>query len=320
MDILTETEATIGIPLLRKYVELLHPYMQMLGINGPDSKLREADCLASGLVFFYGSLFYIMHFPGWGTHIENIFLYDLLYILVDHYIDDVRIHSELKEQIIAQMYILISDPLAYLRIPLIDPTLRTIALIYYRLITRCPDAKVAIFTLFQAEIEGLAIQRKGDLPRARYHDIALRKGGYTVQVLQKIVGNSDPSLNDPSLSDAAFHLGEIIQELDDMLDVAADTQNRIHTIATHDLRVKGCLDDLWIGFMYRIKAIDSRFTIFKILFSFFAVYIPTRSPSYFSEPIVAFTKSLNLFNCDASSMLTETIMSELTAMEILGSL
>lgn len=313
MDVLTGTESTIGAPLLRKYIELLRPYTQVLGIE--DNKPHEADCVASGIIFFYSCLFYIMHFPDWGTHIEDIFLYSLLYILVDHYIDDIRIKPEFKDKSIAQMSILILDPLAYKTIPLIDPVLTTIACVYYRLITRCPDTKGAIITLFRAEIEGLSIQKTESLPREQYYDIALRKGGYTVQVLQKIVGNSDPSLDE-----AAYHMGEIIQELDDMLDVLADQRNGIHTITTHDLKIKGHLDDIWIDVMMKIEAIDPRFTIFKVLYTFFAVYIPARYPSHFSEELSALASSLNLFDCNVASMLVETIMSELTAIQILESL
>lgn len=312
MGILTGTEPTVGRPLLRKYIDLLRPYTDILGISGKGDQPREADCVASGIVFFYGCLFYIMHFPGWGAHIEDIFLYNLLYILVDHYIDDIRIQPELKNQTIAQMFTLIHNPLA--EIPLLDPILKTIAIVYYRLITRCPDTKPAILDLFLAEIEGLSIQKSATLSREQYYNIALRKGGYTMKVLQRIVGNSDPTLDA-----AAYKLGEIVQFLDDLLDVVTDMKNGIHTIATHDLRTRGNLDELWIDTMHKINAIDPRFTVFKILHTFFAVYIPGRNPISFSEELRLSVNSLNLFECNASSMLVEAIMSELAAIEVLES-
>jgi len=312
INILTGTEITFGIPLLRKYIEMLQPYTKILGISGKNNKPREADCVASGIVFFYGCLFYIMHFPGWGNHIEDIFLYNLLYILVDHYIDDIKVDPNTKNIAISQMFILIKDPLAYTDMSLIDPILRTIAIVYHRLIIRCPSTKDSIIKLFNVEIEGLFIQKNNYFSREIYYDIALRKGGYTMQLLQNIVGNQDPTI-----AEASFKLGGIMQLIDDLIDTLYDKENGINTIATYDLEHKGNLDDLWIDIMNRIDAIDSRFIIFKILYTIFAVYIPDRSLQNYTEELRKLTNPLNLFDFNGSTLLVETIMSELTAMEIL---
>lgn len=313
VESITGTEATFGVPLLRKYIEMLRPYTEILGITGKEKKPREADCVASGIVFFYGCLFYIMHFPNWGSHIEDIFLYNLLYILVDHYIDDIGIDIQIKNQAISQMFILIIDPLAHDKIPLIDPILKTIAIVYHRLITRCPDCKNAIITLFKAEIEGLDIQKKSSFSREEYYDIALRKGGYTMQVLQKIVGNTEPEIES-----ATFHIGTIMQIIDDILDSNSDKRNKIYTIGTYDSEIKGNLNELWVDVVQRIADIDPKFTIFKILYTIFAVYIPDRLPDKFSEDLKLFTNSMNLFDCNGSELLVEAIMSELTVMEVLN--
>jgi hypothetical protein len=313
MNALTGTETTFGMPLLRKYIELLRPYTEILGLTGKNNKPREADCVASGIVFFYGCLFYIMHFPGWGKHIEDIFLYNLLYILVDHYIDDIKVDPNMKDIAISQMFILIIDPLAYLNIPLIDPVLKTIAMTYHRLITRCPSTKDPIIKLFKAEIEGLTIQHDSSLIREKYYDIALRKGGYTMQVLQYIVGNTDPTI-----AEASFHIGTIMQLIDDLIDSAADEANDINTIATYIFKNEQILDELWIDIMKRIDNIDSRFTIFKILYTIFAVYIPDRLSDRFSKELTLLTNPINLFDCNGSNLLVEAIMNELIAIEILS--
>lgn len=314
MNVFTGTEPTIGIPLLRKYIELLKPYTKVLGIGVEGVETREADCLASGIVFFYGCLIYIMHFPGWGDHIQDIFLYNILYILVDHYIDDVRINPQHKKRTIAQMFILIHDPLAYQQMNLEDDILETIALVYHKLITRCPGVKSAIVNLFRAEIEGLYIQQDSTKSRDVYYEIARQKGGYTLHVLQRIVGNNDADA-------AAYELGEVMQLLDDCLDVMADLNNGIHTIATHDLIQKGTLDELWTDIVKKIGTIDRRFTIFIILYIAFAVYIPSRIPDAYSDQLREQTKGLNLFDydygCDGSSLLVDAIMNELLAMEVL---
>lgn len=310
MNIFTGTEITIGIPLIRKYIELLRPYTKVLNIDSP----RESDCLASGLVFFYGCLIYIMHFPKWGEHIQDIFLYNILYILVDHYIDDIRINPDRKKKTIAQMFLLIHDPLSYKQMELEDDILETIAIVYHKLITRCPSVKSAIVNLFRAEVDGLAIQQDNLRSREDYYTIACKKGGYTLHVLQRIVGNNE-------LDESAYQLGEIMQLLDDVIDVIADKNNGINTIATYYLSTRGTLDELWIDIVNKIGAIDRRFTIFIILYSIFAVYIPGRIPAAYSAELCARTSALNLFDykygCDGSSLLVDAIMNELVAMEIL---
>lgn len=310
MNTLTGKETAFGTPLLRKYIELLRPYTEVLGITGKNNKPHEADCVASGIVFFYGCLFYIMHFPEWGNHIEDIFLYNLLYILVDHYIDDIKVNPNVKKTAISQMYMLIIYPLAHISVTLVDPVLKTIAIIYHKLITRCPPVKDAIIKLFNAEIEGLEIQKNNSLHRDKYYNIAILKGGYTMQVLQHIVGNQDPTI-----VQASFQLGGIMQLIDDLIDILSDKCNGINTIATYDLEHEGTLDNLWIDIMARIDAIDKRFTIFKILYTIFAVYVPDRFPQNYSHELRTFTNRINLFDFNGSSLLVDAIMKELIVME-----
>ena len=212
LNILNGEESTFGTHILKKYLIMLKPYTEILGISGKYNKPRDADCIASGLIFFYGCLIYIMHFPKWGDYIEDIFLYNLLYILVDFYIDDIKINKYDKNIAISQMFILIITPLEHENIVLIDPILKTIAMIYYKLITRCPSAKDSIIKLFKAEIEGFTIQNNNNLERDEYYNICLKKGGYTMQVLQHIVGNIDQNI-----FDASYHIGTIMQLIDDSL-------------------------------------------------------------------------------------------------------
>src|SRR5436853_7269883 len=64
-NILLGTDNTFAIHLLRQYIKLLKPYTESLNIN----KLREADCLVSGLIFFYALLIYNMHLSNSAIHI-----------------------------------------------------------------------------------------------------------------------------------------------------------------------------------------------------------------------------------------------------------
>lgn len=319
VGVLRGTETSFGTPFLRQYIRLLRPYTDILGLSGENNRPREADCAASGAVFFYGCLCYIMHFPNWGQHIEDIFLYNLLYILVDHYIDDIRIHPAHKARAIQQMYTLIQDPIQHETLPLIDPVLKTIAMVYHRLITRCPNCKASIIKLFEAEIEGLTIQKTNTLRREDYYDIAIRKGGYTMQVLQHIVCNTDPSI-----TEASFHIGTIMQLVDDSVDVMLDRSNGIHTIASHDLNHYHSLDELWIDIMDRIRHIDARFTIFIILYTVFTVYLPDRIRDCYSPQLHQLTNPMNLFDythgCDGSLLLVNAIIDELSTLDALEAL
>jgi len=305
LNIITGPKNSIGIFFIRKYTEMIQPYLKVLGIFEGGIP-REDDCLASGIIFFYGCFFYIMHFPNWGSHIKNIFLYNILYILVDHYIDDINLDPLVKENSVAQMFVLVFDPTAHETMILNDPILKIIAIVYHQLITNCPKTKDLIIKLFQSEIEGLTIQKDPNLPRDKYYNIATKKGGFTMQVLQSIVGDDDPEI-----AAASYQLGEIMQKIDDSLDVISDRTNGIHTIATWDLKCKNNLDELWIDIVKQIGSISPRFTVFKILYSVFAVYIPDRLPENYSAELKSKTSPLNLFTCDGASLLVKTIMDEL---------
>jgi hypothetical protein len=227
-----------------------------------------------------------------------------------------RIQPGLKDQAIAQMTILIQDPLQFKTMDLIDPTLGVIAAVYYKLLTRCPTIKHSIRKLFAAEIEGLSIQKSATFDRDQYYKIAAQKGGYTIQVLQDIVGNTDPAV-----TVAAYNIGIITQLIDDSVDVMIDAQNGIHTIATHDLRHEGTLDRLWLDIMSRVAHIDPKFVPFIFVYTVFTIYIPDRMGSNYSPELKALTNPLNLFDynygCDGSGLLVEWITSELLAVEIL---
>lgn len=314
-DALTNANTKLATPFLRQYILLLRPYLDVIGLNPANFSPREADCAASGIVFFYGCLTYIAHFPGWGKHIRDVFLYNLLYILVDHYIDDVRMNPEFKQQAIFQMFVLINDPTKHATLPLIDPVLKTIAETYLELITRCPRTKASIQRLFQVEIEGLAVQKDPNRSREEYHNIACKKGGYTMEILQDIVGNTDPELRL-----AAYHIGTIMQLIDDSIDVLNDRKNGIHTIATYDLQRKN-LDELWLDIMTRVKGINPHFRIFTLLYVVFLVYLPDRLSSIsscsYSSALRSLTNPLNLFQQDGTSLLANAVMNEIVAMEIL---
>lgn len=112
-----------------------------------------------------------------------------------------------------------------------------------------------------------------------------------------------------------------MQLIDDSVNVMADKGNGIHTIATYDLEHKGILDELWLDIIHRINNIDPRFTIFSILYTILAVYIPDRLRNCYSHELRNGTNPINLFDynygCDGSNMLINAITDELSAIEAL---
>lgn len=303
-NIIVYNTDNIGSLLIKKYIELLKPYINILTYHG-------IEYIASGILFFYLCLIYIMHFPDWGRHIEDIILYNLLYLLVDHYIDDKV--SEVKDIVISQMYILINNP--YCKLELADPILELISNIYSKLISHCPNIKDIIILLFEAEVESAKIQNSSNLDREQYYNIALKKGAYTVQVLQRIVEN-----NDRDISDISFNIGAILQLIDDSVDVIIDRDSNINTIATYDLKNYGNLDRLWVDIATRISNLDNKFLVFKIIYTVFVMYIPTKYQNNYSKELYLKTKELNIFNCESDffSLLTDMLINELTIIEILN--
>lgn len=311
MDTLTGTDNTLGTPLLKKYVELILPYKDVLGLTNIYVGEREVDCLASGMIFFYGCLFYIMHFPKWGSYINAIFYYNLLYILVDHYIDDVKVEFRKKSKAIEQMYILINNPNACL--DFVDPILKIIAGIYNKLLLQCPNIKGSIKRLFDSQIKGVKIQKDSDYTREVYYDIAMDKGGHTMQVIQDMLGG------DEKILESSYHIGTIMQLIDDIADVCSDQEKGINTIATHEITTKGYLDDLWYDIMNRIDLIDDRFIVYKILYTVFAIYLPDRHRTLFREKLWSETTKVNAFDytygCNGSLLLVNAVMNELMAIQ-----
>lgn len=303
-NLLMGEEKTELSPLLSKYINLLEPYIHL--IKTDTGKIREHDCLASGIVFFYGCLFYIMHFPSWKNYIDDIFAYDLLYILVDHYIDDINIDEYTKNGVIASMYILLENPMA--EVANGNKLLQTIAKIYNQMIRNRPNVKSSVYDIFKSEIDGLTIQNNSQCTREEYYKIALEKGGHTMKLLAFIVDK-------PELKDASYHLGTIMQLIDDSVDVLSDIDNGINTIATHDYKTKGNIDDLWYDIIFRISSIDDRFTLFKIIYTWFAVYIPDRLPMVYSTELRLNSHKYNIFTgYDGCQLLLESINLELKTM------
>lgn len=262
---------------LEKYVEMLSPYIKYV---------NESD-LVSSAAFFFFCMFYIMHYPNWAEYIQDIFLYNMLYILFDYYIDDSKKSSDDKTVAIRQMEKLLYDPEDLFGVN--DDRIKTIASLYNKLLQRHMKIKPLMIKLFYSEIKGLKIQNSDNHKRDTYYDIAIEKGGITVEILNLIV-------NDGSLLKESFDIGAIIQLIDDCADVTDDIKNNIHTVATHDLNYDGCLDLLWVDTVNRISKISSKFNMFKLFCSFFILYVPGKHRKHYSDYLLSKISPINWFD------------------------
>lgn len=284
--IFTESETTDAHFLILWYIDKIRPYIYQI------EKISsfEPDCYASSIVFFYGCILYTLHHPNWQNHIDAVVKYNVLYILVDHYID-----NNADMDVVKEMHQLVADP--YHHEPT-DSILQVIVDVYRQLLKDYPHIQSLIIKLFAAEYTSSLVQKSSCHTEKTYQNIAHLKGGLTMEVMNAIVSG-------PRNSDS-FDLGIIMQLLDDCLDVQSDTSKGINTIATYHLNRYDNLDLLWCNIAQRILRLPSKYTLFKIVYSYFAFYVPDRIPG-FTSYLQSLTSDHNIFAIDASDILTTSI-------------
>lgn len=262
---------------IKQYVKSLLPHVDMKKIDDQ----RYITNIGSGYIFYYGCILYVIHYDKWGDCIESIGLYNDLYMLVDHYIDDMLLNEKTKLKTLFKMKSLLDHPNKHHD----DHHLGKIASVYSKLLLAHPKSKPYIKKLFSVEVEGMHIQSSDKHDREVYYQIALKKGGYTVETLTTFV-------NDTKFKKTAYDIGAISQLVDDCFDLQQDMDDHIHTIATHDYKIDGNLDRLWYDIINRIDNIDSRFLIFRIIYYNIAVYIVLHAPTLYSENVKQYTKNI----------------------------
>lgn len=296
----------VGRNLLERYIDMMNPY-----INNEEILIGNIENITSGIIFFYISILYIMHYPNWKDHIEDVFLYNLLYVYVDNYLDDVNIEEEKKKKSMRDMLILIENE-EYTKEEGVDPILCKISEIYQRFIKRCPKTREHMVNLLKLEIQSVKVQNNENLSRDEYYEIAKEKGGYTMELLYYIM---NPDSENEKIKGTTYDLGVILQLLDDSLDVMIDKECKITTIATYDLDRDGKLDNLWIDIIDRISKIDKQFNLFTMIYLISAIYIPDKLSTCFSEELRSKTNKVNLFDYtrgfDAAKIITKAIIEEL---------
>lgn len=259
------------------YLSMISRYSETIRVFSKTTSMSTPLAVCSGMMFFYGCAVFIIHFPDWSKHLEPLFLYSLLYILVDHYIDDENKSQCVKKQSVKHMKSLIEgNPLA--EDDNIDPVLFQIDNVYKKLLSLCPGVETSIRKLFYSEIRGLSVQENKNPKIKDCYNVCVEKGGLTMSFLAILVGEA-------TFYKSCYELGCVMQLIDDLIDIEDDLCKKINTVATVEKTQTGNLDAVWIDVMRRINAIDEKFVIFKPFYTFLAMHAVSRYPINYNPEV-----------------------------------
>ena len=279
-----------SIKLMDEFINKLMPYIDVLGIGLNKNNLRDKTSIATSVIFYYGAMIYKYHFDVGSKNNDDLYKYTILYLLMDQYIDDINLDENIKNQAILQMAILIKDPETYKNTKLVDPILKYMVIIYIELINKYPNIKDVIINIFNVQIKGHINQKFSNLDREVYYKISADKGGYTSQVLSHIF-----EMKDSKDIEYSYDIGVIVQLLDECSDIREDRLNNIYTIAIYDLDNKGFLDDICIDMINRISILGNKYTIIKIMLTYYVILLISKNPQYYSSKLKNLIKPYNIF-------------------------
>lgn len=253
-------EGKISISLVDQYVDSIIPYVDELGIMTQTEHSEEL--LTSGLYCYLGIYFFGLCLAGSSILelMKDMFNFVLLYLYVDHYLDDNKVDKLSKAKTVKIMMQQLYHP----DLETAPPKMRGLVTAYLRLLEKAPSAKQVLIDLFLAEIEGVRYQQDSSKSRDEYLAIAEKKGGKVGDAIAACLGFPPDR--------AYYKIGACVQLLDDMIDAKYDRDNGIHTVATYDLDRYGTLDHLYYYTARQIEAIDPKFFIFRGLFTVNLIY------------------------------------------------
>nr|QBK92706.1 MAG: hypothetical protein LCPAC401_03440 [Pithovirus LCPAC401] len=208
----------------------------------------------SGFFCFIGSMLFALTCDNAPKCTNELFRYSTLYILLDHYIDDPTIKESSKRKLIKNI------TKVFLNCPIddfTDPREKDLIAGFNLILTKIPNAKANLSSIFFNEITGYRLQSNHNLTREEYLSMAMNKGGHMLSAIESIL--------EMPLTTDAFDLGSCIQLDDDLRDVTVDIRDNINTIATHDLRVDGNLDKLALYLGERLHNLDESLIVFKVI-------------------------------------------------------
>lgn len=289
------------------YVTMMYSHIKKYNLL--NQKITPPDMMASGMIFFYGCIMFLMSDDSWNetyeTKIEDVSKYLILYMIADNYIDSKLFKNDTAKQMKLAIHRKIGK--------ITDLHVKNLREIYLDLISRYPHSENFIIDLFYSEIDGLKIQNNENLSEEDYFKIACEKGGKTFLVLNSFTDDTKYDYNyyeelkkklennmQFDVSRNAYYIGALMQLFDDCLDVEDDMSNDIHTVATWHYKEYGNLDKLWQKLIKMVLKLDSSFNSFKLIYSQLCTYVPGRVPHYYSNNVINWISKRNIFpdtNC-----------------------
>jgi hypothetical protein len=272
-------------------------YMREIGVHiesltrvSPNGDGISKSCiLSSGLFCFLGQI--LLYTCQGGSldrkTMDNIVSFTLLYLYTDYYLDggcDTRVLRLMEE--------MIHDPYCYDTIPGMEDMVRE----YRNVLSSRPTCRTHMISVFNAEVDGLKCQKDPNLTSKEYLAAAEKKGGATSVAIQAMFGLS-------SHMDQVYNLGVIVQLLDDMMDVYEDQGLSIHTIATHELQVKGSMDRLWCYTATKIDQIGDPFLIFRLFMMEMLLYVLGEHRCFTRRLKEMFSDMIHVDYCKGSHMM-----------------
>ena len=245
----------------------------------------------SGSVCFFGGVVTSLLNYGYIQEIEGLFTFALCYMLIDHFLDDNTIDAKEKEKSMKDIYNFIYKGERNSENILINAAADR----YLSLVERVPQCKPYILQLFQAELKGVAIQRRTDLSRDIYLKIAEEKGGLTAACIGSIIGLSDEVNESESML-----LGSLIQTpCDDLLDVKDDKELDIYTLIRYDMD-RGFLDRYLYESIKKINSLSPVYNLFKVILLTGTVLGIHDNPGCISDDLKQILEKYDAFNKETS--------------------
>jgi hypothetical protein len=252
---------TIYTRLEEIYYHYMYKYIKCIKYHDVS---KDISIFSSGFIFFYGAISFVWHYKDWGNYIEAICHYNTLYLLFDFYLDSASISSKNKLMLVELLKTTLEEDGVKWTLEDIktinDPVITTLFETYYKLVSVYPETIIYLRKIFNEQVAGFYEPKKS----AKFlYDSSMKKGGYTLELLCSIVGETDTQIKE-----ATFNIGCIVQFLDDMMDIEKDIKANINTIATNyyysDQSTK-LFDELVLDIATRIDHLPPFFNLYKVI-------------------------------------------------------
>lgn len=262
--------------LLECYDGFISQYSNVLSKTSWERK----EFSPSGFFCYYGGM--LMSICQWGRfkHNRSMCEFNLLYLYVDHHIDDPNLPMDQKASFIEHITGVMRSDLKSLNNnePYqefdYDGILKGVIPIYRSMINNNANVLESLIELFNAEIRGMVTQF-ASVNRNTYYRSARDKGGKTTRFIQMLL--TDGTEKDPDHLKNVERIGICFQLVDDIIDVVTDIDDGINTVATFDLRSTGNIDRSIDDAAREISLIQAPFQLFKVALNLILCYAVSRS-------------------------------------------